>query len=83
MFIQISTLLPSQYIYGFGETEHVSFRHEMNWHTWGMFSKDQPPGVSTFSQFTKTNTFAHTYTFLFTQFTKTNVFTHSHTYTFL
>ncbi|KAM9481823.1 sucrase-isomaltase, intestinal [Clarias gariepinus] len=44
MFIQISTLLPSQYIYGFGETEHTSFRHDMNWHTWGMFSKDQPPG---------------------------------------
>ncbi|KAF4072036.1 hypothetical protein AMELA_G00269730 [Ameiurus melas] len=44
MFIQISTLLPSQYIFGFGETEHTSFRHDMNWHTWGMFSKDQPPG---------------------------------------
>uniref|UniRef100_A0A8B9HXV6 Maltase n=1 Tax=Astyanax mexicanus TaxID=7994 RepID=A0A8B9HXV6_ASTMX len=46
MFIQISTRLPSQYIYGFGETEHESFRHDLNWHTWGMFSKDQPPGVS-------------------------------------
>ncbi|XP_072551280.1 sucrase-isomaltase, intestinal [Salminus brasiliensis] len=44
MFIQISTRLPSQYIYGFGETEHTSFRHDLNWHTWGMFSKDQPPG---------------------------------------
>ncbi|XP_027028042.2 sucrase-isomaltase, intestinal [Tachysurus fulvidraco] len=44
MFIQISTLLPSQYIFGFGETEHTSFRHDMNWHTWGMFSKDEPPG---------------------------------------
>ncbi|XP_060780036.1 sucrase-isomaltase, intestinal isoform X2 [Neoarius graeffei] len=44
MFIQISTLLPSQYIFGFGETEHKSFRRDMNWHTWGMFSKDQPPG---------------------------------------
>ncbi|XP_049339266.1 sucrase-isomaltase, intestinal [Astyanax mexicanus] len=44
MFIQISTRLPSQYIYGFGETEHESFRHDLNWHTWGMFSKDQPPG---------------------------------------
>ncbi|KAF7699232.1 hypothetical protein HF521_003974 [Silurus meridionalis] len=44
MFIQISTLLPSQYIYGFGETEHTSFRQDMHWHTWGMFSKDQPPG---------------------------------------
>ncbi|XP_067392749.1 sucrase-isomaltase, intestinal [Emydura macquarii macquarii] len=44
MFIQISTRLPSQYVYGFGETEHTSFRQEMNWHTWGMFAKDQPPG---------------------------------------
>ncbi|KGL74967.1 Maltase-glucoamylase, intestinal, partial [Tinamus guttatus] len=44
MFLQISTRLPSQYIYGFGETEHTTFRHDMNWHTWGMFSRDQPPG---------------------------------------
>ncbi|NWI58669.1 MGA protein, partial [Calyptomena viridis] len=44
MFIQISTRLPSQYVYGFGETEHRSFRHDMNWITWGMFTRDQPPG---------------------------------------
>uniref|UniRef100_A0A8C3HWM7 Maltase n=1 Tax=Chrysemys picta bellii TaxID=8478 RepID=A0A8C3HWM7_CHRPI len=44
MFIQISTRLPSQYIYGFGENEHTTFRQDMNWHTWGMFAKDQPPG---------------------------------------
>ncbi|XP_076845359.1 maltase-glucoamylase isoform X2 [Brachyhypopomus gauderio] len=44
MFIQISTRLPSRNIYGFGETEHSSFRHDLNWQTWGMFSKDQPPG---------------------------------------
>ncbi|NXA54524.1 MGA protein, partial [Nothocercus julius] len=44
MFIQISTRLPSQYIYGFGENEHTTFRRNMNWHTWGMFSRDQPPG---------------------------------------
>ncbi|XP_050821721.1 sucrase-isomaltase, intestinal [Gopherus flavomarginatus] len=44
MFIQISTRLPSQYIYGFGENEHTTFRRDMNWHTWGMFAKDQPPG---------------------------------------
>ncbi|XP_078419908.1 sucrase-isomaltase, intestinal [Cetorhinus maximus] len=43
-FIQISTQLPSQYIYGFGETEHRSFKHDLNWNTWGMFAKDQPPG---------------------------------------
>ncbi|KAI4891742.1 hypothetical protein NFI96_028027 [Prochilodus magdalenae] len=44
MFIQVSTRLPSQYIYGFGESEHTSFKQDLNWHTWGMFSKDQPPG---------------------------------------
>ncbi|NXA42051.1 MGA protein, partial [Eudromia elegans] len=44
MFLQISTRLPSQYIYGFGETEHATFRHDMAWHSWGMFSRDQPPG---------------------------------------
>ncbi|XP_061575113.1 sucrase-isomaltase, intestinal isoform X2 [Cololabis saira] len=44
MFIQISTRLSSEFVYGFGETEHPSFKHDLNYHTWGMFSKDQPPG---------------------------------------
>ncbi|MEE6501195.1 hypothetical protein FKM82_004095 [Ascaphus truei] len=44
MFIQISTQLPSEYIYGLGETEHRTFRHELNWVTWGLFAKDQPGG---------------------------------------
>lgn len=44
MFIRISTRLPSQYIYGFGENEHTAYRRDLNWHTWGMFSRDQPPG---------------------------------------
>uniref|UniRef100_A0A667IGG8 Maltase-glucoamylase n=2 Tax=Lynx canadensis TaxID=61383 RepID=A0A667IGG8_LYNCA len=44
MFIRISIRLPSQYVYGFGETEHTAFRRDLNWHTWGMFSRDQPPG---------------------------------------
>ncbi|KAK4819612.1 hypothetical protein QYF61_008361 [Mycteria americana] len=43
MFIQISTRLASQYIYGFGETEDTMFRRNMSWHTWGMFTRDQPP----------------------------------------
>uniref|UniRef100_A0A8C5IJG5 P-type domain-containing protein n=1 Tax=Junco hyemalis TaxID=40217 RepID=A0A8C5IJG5_JUNHY len=43
MFIQISTRLASQYIYGFGEHEHRNFRHNMSWNTWGMFTRDQPP----------------------------------------
>ncbi|XP_029334199.1 maltase-glucoamylase, intestinal isoform X3 [Mus caroli] len=44
MFIRISTRLPSTYIYGFGETEHITFKIDMNWNTWGMFSRDEPPG---------------------------------------
>ncbi|CAJ1065724.1 sucrase-isomaltase%2C intestinal [Xyrichtys novacula] len=44
MFIQVSTRLSSEFVYGFGETEHESYKHDLNFHTWGMFSKDQPPG---------------------------------------
>ncbi|XP_030826535.1 LOW QUALITY PROTEIN: maltase-glucoamylase, intestinal-like, partial [Camarhynchus parvulus] len=43
-FLQISTRLPSPFVYGFGENEHGTFRHDLNWHTWGMFARDQPPG---------------------------------------
>lgn len=45
MFLSISTRLPSQYIYGFGETEHASFRRNMSWNMWGMFARDEPPAV--------------------------------------
>ncbi|XP_017279452.1 maltase-glucoamylase, intestinal [Kryptolebias marmoratus] len=44
MFIQVSTRLSSEFVYGFGETEHPTYKHNVNYHTWGMFSKDQPPG---------------------------------------
>ncbi|XP_021046862.1 putative maltase-glucoamylase-like protein FLJ16351 [Mus pahari] len=43
MFLSISTRLPSQYVYGFGETDHSSFRKNMSWNTWGMFARDEPP----------------------------------------
>ncbi|NWQ99983.1 MGA protein, partial [Paradoxornis webbianus] len=43
-FLQISTRLPAPAVFGFGENEHRAFRHEMDWHTWGMFARDQPPG---------------------------------------
>lgn len=46
MFLSISTRLPSQYLYGFGETEHTTFRRNISWHTWGMFARDEPPAVS-------------------------------------
>ncbi|CAN9511486.1 unnamed protein product [Ophioblennius macclurei] len=44
LFIQVSTKLPSEHVYGFGETEHITYKHDLNYHTWGMFAKDQPPG---------------------------------------
>ncbi|XP_068602006.1 sucrase-isomaltase, intestinal [Brachionichthys hirsutus] len=44
MFIQVSTRLSSDYVYGFGESEHPTYKHNLDYHTWGMFSKDQPPG---------------------------------------
>ncbi|XP_066063920.1 maltase-glucoamylase-like [Chamaea fasciata] len=43
-FLQISTRLPTPAVFGFGENEHRAFRHEMDWNTWGMFARDQPPG---------------------------------------
>ncbi|OWK06470.1 hypothetical protein Celaphus_00012328, partial [Cervus elaphus hippelaphus] len=43
MFLSISTRLPSEYLYGFGETEHTAFRRNISWHTWGMFARDEPP----------------------------------------
>ncbi|XP_051499825.1 maltase-glucoamylase-like isoform X2 [Apus apus] len=43
-FLQISTRLASSHVYGFGESEHPTFHHDLNWHTWGMFTRDQPPG---------------------------------------
>lgn len=46
MFLQISTKLPSYYIFGLGETEHIYYRHEMNRKTISLFAKDQPPSVS-------------------------------------
>uniref|UniRef100_M4AS73 Maltase n=1 Tax=Xiphophorus maculatus TaxID=8083 RepID=M4AS73_XIPMA len=44
LFIQVSTQLSSNFVYGFGETEHTTYKHDLNYHTWGMFAKDQPPG---------------------------------------
>ncbi|XP_037534428.1 maltase-glucoamylase, intestinal [Nematolebias whitei] len=44
MYIEVSTRLASEFVYGFGETEHPTYKHDLNYHTWGMFSKDQPPG---------------------------------------
>ncbi|KAG6936043.1 maltase-glucoamylase, partial [Chelydra serpentina] len=42
-YLQITTTVPSTSIYGFGEHEHPSFKHDMNFVNYGMFSRDQPP----------------------------------------
>lgn len=39
------TSVPSTSIYGFGEHEHPSFKHDMNYVRYGMFSRDQSPVV--------------------------------------
>ncbi|KAK6195135.1 hypothetical protein SNE40_000621 [Patella caerulea] len=39
-FIQITTRLPSDNLYGFGEHNHRRFRHDMNWKTWSIFTRD-------------------------------------------
>eukprot|EP00794_Sanderia_malayensis_P005372 gene5372-6044_t len=42
-FLQISTKLPSSNVYGFGEHEHPSYLHSVNWKSYGMFTRDQYP----------------------------------------
>lgn len=39
------TSVPSTSVYGFGEHEHPSFKHDMNFVRYGMFSRDQSPTV--------------------------------------
>jgi len=40
-FLQIATRLNTATVYGLGEHEHTSLRHDMNWKTWGMYSRDK------------------------------------------
>ncbi|XP_069105358.1 sucrase-isomaltase, intestinal-like [Argopecten irradians] len=42
-FVQISTRLPSANVYGFGEHQHRRFKHDMNWRTWPIFTRDVAP----------------------------------------
>ena len=42
-FLQISGKLPSENIYGFAEHEQPSFKHSVDWVTWGMWARDHPP----------------------------------------
>jgi hypothetical protein len=45
-FLQIVTKLDSSNLYGFGEHEHHTLRHDMNWKKWAMYSRDQAVSVS-------------------------------------
>ena len=42
-FLQISTALPSFNLFGFGENQHQFFSHDMEFQTWPMFARNQPP----------------------------------------
>ncbi|XP_061407988.1 lysosomal alpha-glucosidase-like [Lethenteron reissneri] len=42
-FLQIATRLPSSRIYGLGEHERSRYRQSLNFKTYGMYSRDQPP----------------------------------------
>ena len=42
--VQLSTRRPSDFIYGFGETEHLSFKHSTGYTAQGMWSRDNGVG---------------------------------------
>ena len=43
-FIQLPfRISPTAAVYGWGENEQHSFRHDMNWRTWAIYARDQPP----------------------------------------
>ena len=42
-FLQVAGTLSSENIYGFGEQEQASFKHDGHWKTWGMFARDHAP----------------------------------------
>lgn len=45
-YLQLSAKLPSHNIYGLGEHVHQHYRHDMNWRTWPIFTRDAfPNGV--------------------------------------
>ncbi|KAK7909767.1 hypothetical protein WMY93_014451 [Mugilogobius chulae] len=46
-YLQISAKLPSHNVYGLGEHVHQNFRHDMNWRTWPIFTRDAFPNGGT------------------------------------
>ncbi|OXB77047.1 UNVERIFIED_CONTAM: hypothetical protein H355_007694 [Colinus virginianus] len=47
-FLQLSIRVPSANIYGVGEHVHQRFRHDLNWRTWPMLSRDTAPSAVQF-----------------------------------
>uniref|UniRef100_A0AAR2KY95 Glycoside hydrolase family 31 TIM barrel domain-containing protein n=1 Tax=Pygocentrus nattereri TaxID=42514 RepID=A0AAR2KY95_PYGNA len=46
-YLQISAKLASDNVYGLGEHVHQNYRHDMNWRTWPIFTRDSfPNGVN-------------------------------------
>ena len=46
-FIQLPMKLPQgSTVYGWGENEQHTFAHDMNWKTWAIYGRDQPPDGS-------------------------------------
>ncbi|RXN32332.1 maltase- intestinal-like protein [Labeo rohita] len=46
-YLQLSAKLPSHNIYGLGEHVHQTFRHDTNWKTWPIFTRDAFPNGGT------------------------------------
>src|SRR5271165_1253769 len=43
-FLQITTKLPSDFVYGLGENTHQTLKHDFNqFKTWPLFARDQAP----------------------------------------
>ncbi|KAL8187967.1 UNVERIFIED_CONTAM: hypothetical protein K2H54_058646 [Gekko kuhli] len=42
-YLQITTRVPSENVYGIGEQIHRQYRHDFNWKTWPIFTRDALP----------------------------------------
>ncbi|XP_013409300.1 maltase-glucoamylase, intestinal [Lingula anatina] len=42
-YLQLTTRLSSSHVYGFGEHNHLRYKHDMNWKRWPIFTRDQGP----------------------------------------